>query len=295
MAREWTILAAVGTMLILSGSPANASVSTGGSDSRAVTTPGRVSATERSGLDELLERSGLRVQLESLAAGVRMQFLRGQGRISSQDRATIDRIASTNFDADAIYSRIKLEFERNLDAGKLADALAWYRSPLGKRITGLELMALAFENGWDSAVSIERKQASTQRIALVERLDASGGASETTVDVTLSIVRSLTRAFQPVLPASARVSNTQLEDQIAVARSRALEQIRGACLVSMLLAYRSLTDQELAEYVRFVESEAGQWYMSLMNSALLSAVDVAAAATAGELATAVPQVVGDHR
>ena len=295
MAREWTILAAIGTVLIFSGSPATASVSNSGSDARAVTAAGPVSGAERSGLDELLERSGLRVQLEGLAAGVRVQFLRGQGRISSQDRATIDRIASTNFDADAIYSRIKLEFERNLDAGKLADALAWYRSPLGKRITALELMALAFEKGWDSAVSIERKQASQQRIALVERLDASGGASETTVDVTLSIVRSLTRAFQPVLPASARVSNAQLEDQIATARSRTLEQIRGACLVSMLLAYRSLTDQELAEYVKFVESEAGQWYMSVMNSALLVAIDVAAAATASDLATAVPQVVGDHR
>ena len=294
MAREWTILAALGTVLIFSGSPATASVSNSGSDARGVTAPGAVSADQRGDLDELLERSGLRVQLESLAAGVRVQFLRGQGRISSQDRATIDRIASTNFDADAIYSRIKLEFERNLDADKLADALTWYRSPLGKRITGLELMALALESGLDN-VSIERKQASNERIALVERLDAVGGASETTVDVTLSIVRSLTRAFQPVLPVSARVSNAQLEEQIARARSRTLEQIRSACLVSMLLAYRSLTDQELAAYVRFAESEAGHWYMSVMNSALLAAVDVAAAATAGELATAVPRVVGDHR
>jgi len=294
MAREWTMLAALGTVLIFSGSPATASVSNSGSDARGVTAPGAVSANQRGDLDELLERSGLRVQLESLAAGVRVQFLRGQGRISSQDRATIDRIASTNFDADAIYSRIKLEFERNLDADKLADALTWYRSPLGKRITGLELMALALESGLDN-VSIERKQASHERIALVERLDAVGGASETTVDVTLSIVRSLTRAFQPVLPVSARVSNAQLEEQIARARSRTLEQIRGACLVSMLLAYRSLTDQELAEYVQFAESEAGQWYMSVMNSALLAAVDVAAAATASELATTVPQVVGEQR
>jgi hypothetical protein len=294
MAPKWTILATLGTVLVFSGSPATASVSNDGSKSPGVTAPGPVSAAERSGLDELLERSGLRVQLESLAAGVRIQFLRGQGRISSQDRATIDRIASTNFDADAIYSRIKIEFERNLDADKLAAALAWYRSPLGKHITGLELMALAFENGLDN-VSIERKQASHERIALVERLDAVGGASETTVDVTLSIVRSLTRAFQPVLPVSSRVSNAQLEEQIARARSRTLEQIRGACLVSMLLAYRSLTDRELAEYVQFAESEAGHWYMSVMNSALLAAVDVAASATAGELATAVPQVVGDHR
>ena len=88
MAREWTILAAIGTVLIFSGSPATASVSNSGSDARAVTAAGPVSGAERSGLDELLERSGLRVQLEGLAAGVRVQFLRGQGRISSQDRAT---------------------------------------------------------------------------------------------------------------------------------------------------------------------------------------------------------------
>src|SRR2546426_2215184 len=66
-------------------------------------------------------------------------------------------------------------------------------------------------------------------------------------------------------------------------------------MVSMLLAYRSLSDQELSDYVRFVESDAGHWYMSLLNSALLAAVDAAAATTAAELATAVPQVVGGQR
>jgi hypothetical protein len=47
--------------------------------------------------------------------------------------------------------------------------------------------------------------------------------------------------------------------------------------------------------VQFVESEGGQWYMSVMNNALLTAVDAAADATASELATAVPQLVGDLR
>ena len=63
----------------------------------------------------------------------------------------------------------------------------------------------------------------------------------------------------------------------------------------MLSAYRSLSEQELEQYVQFVESEAGQWYMSVMNSTLVTAVDVAAEATAAELVTAVPQLVGDLR
>ncbi len=71
--------------------------------------------------------------------------------------------------------------------------------------------------------------------------------------------------------------------------------MRRVCLVSMLLAYRALSDDELERYVQFVESEAGRWYMSVMNAALLAAVDAAADATASQLATAVPQLVGDLR
>src|SRR5437867_12223543 len=100
MAREWTILAALGTVLVFSGTPATASLANG-SDSGAMTASGPLSVAERNGLDELLDRSGLRVQLESLSAAVRIQFLRGQRRVSSQDRASIDRLASTHLAAQA--------------------------------------------------------------------------------------------------------------------------------------------------------------------------------------------------
>jgi hypothetical protein len=63
----------------------------------------------------------------------------------------------------------------------------------------------------------------------------------------------------------------------------------------MLLTYRTLSDHEVEQYVQFVESEAGQWYMSVMSSTLLMAVEVAAEAAAGELVTAVPQLAGDLR
>ena len=119
--------------------------------------------------------------------------------------------------------------------------------------------------------------------------------SETTVDVTVAIVRSLTVAFQPGLPAVAGLSRDQLERQVARARNRTLEDMRRLCLVNMLLAYRGLSDDELEQYVQFVESDAGQWYVSVMNSALLAAIAAAADATAAELATAVPQLVGDLR
>jgi hypothetical protein len=262
-------------------------------DSRAVTGSGRQSETDARALDTLLERSGLRVQLESLSAGVRVQFLLGQGRLSSEDRLTIDRIVSQRFSAGALYARMRLEFERNLESARLTKALEWYDSPLGKRITGLELASLIPDGG--GTLDLENDRPSPRRLDLLRRLDAGGGASDTTVDVTMSIVGSLTRAFQPALPAVARLSRSQLEHELTQVRNLTLERIRRACLLNMLSAYRDLTDGELEQYVRFVESEGGQWYMSVMNGTLLIAVDAAAEATATELAAAVPQLARDLR
>jgi len=246
-------------------------------------------------LDDLLQRSGLKVQLDSLSAGIRAQFLRAHRRQSDQDRQTIDHIVAERFAPEALYVKIRAEFQRDVETTRLQKALAWYGSPLGKRITGQELAALASAGGAEALADLERNRPSARRLELIERLDAGGGASETTVDVTIAIVRSLTVAFQPGLPAVAGLSRDQLDRQIARARGRTLEDMRRICMVNMLLAYRGLSDDELDQYVQFVESEGGRWYMSVMNSALLSAIDAAAGATAAELAAAMPQLVGDLR
>ena len=291
MIRELVVLAALGTAFVASGAPAAASASRL-EGARTVARPDHLSTANMRALDNLLERSGLQVQLESLSAGVRVRFLRGPGRLSGRDRVTIDRIVSERFAAEALYARIRLEFERNLDAAKLAKVLEWFDSPLGRRITGLELAAPVSDGGLDAVVGLGHDRLAPRRLGLIERLDTGGGASETTVDVTMAILRGLTRAFQPAVT---RPSRGRLEEEFAQARNRTLEQIKHACLVGMLSAYRSLSEQELEQYAQLVESEAGQWYMSVMNNTLVTAVDVAAEATAAELVTAVPQLVGDLR
>jgi hypothetical protein len=293
MVRRLAVLAVLGTAFLAWVAPAAAAVSRPDDSPAAVTSSDRQSEIDGGALDTLLERSGLKVQLESLSAGVRVQFLLGRGRLSGEDRLTIDRIVSERFSAAALYARIRLEFGQNIESAKLATALEWYGSPLGKRITGLELASLVPDGG--QIQDFENDRPSERRLDLIRRLDAGGGASDTTVDVTMAVVRSLTRAFQPALPAVARLSRGQLERELTQVRNLTLERIRRACLLNMLTAYRDLTDQELEQYVRFVESEGGQWYMSVMNATLLIAVDAAAEATATELAAAVPQLVGDLR
>lgn len=111
---------------------------------------------ESRALDDLLQRSGLKVQLESLTAGIRAQFLRAHRTLSSQDKIAIDRIVSERFASDALYARIKGEFQRNLEPDRLEQALAWYDSPLGRRITGQELAPLVNADGLEAVADLER-------------------------------------------------------------------------------------------------------------------------------------------
>ena len=250
----------------------------------------RPSVATTAAVDELLELSGLTIQLEAISIGIRVQFFGAPGRLSAQDRAVIDRIAARHFSAEMLYTRMRLELERSVDTGRLEGALAWYRSPLGRRITRAELAALA-----SAGEEVSIPWPSDERIELIQRLDATGGAAETAVDVTLAIVRSLTRALDPFRSAHLRQAPDELEARLASVRVEALAPIRIACLQNMLFAYRDLDDAELGEYARFMESAAGQWYATTMNGALVSAVVVASELAAVDLVTLLPQLSGGLR
>ena len=250
----------------------------------------RPSVATTAAVDELLELSGLTIQLEAISIGIRVQFFGAPGRLSAQDRAVIDRIAARHFSAEMLYTRMRLELERSVDATRVAEALAWYRSPLGRRITRAEIGALA-SAGEDASIPWP----SDARIDLVQRLDASGGASDTALEMTMALFRSFTRALEPFRPAHLRQTADQLEDRIARIRTETQAPVRIACLQNMLFAYRGLGDAELAEYAGFMESRAGQWYAASMNGALLSAVSVAAELAAVELVTLLPQLSGGLR
>jgi hypothetical protein len=288
MVRGWTLSMLIGATLAWGAGPGEAAVPLGAVERGPATRLERPSEVTSAAVDELLERSGLRAQLEALAGGIRAQLVTTRARRDSRDRVMIDRIAARHFDAELLYARIRLQFGRGVDGAKLDAALAWYRSPLGGRITRHEVEAITAER---ALVPLPTEE----RIELVQRLDERGGASETALDIAMSLVRSLTRAAEPFRPAHLRLTAGQLEDRMARTRTEVLAPIRITCLQNMLFAYRELDDQELAEYARFVESPAGQWYVATMNQALVDATAVAAELAAVELLPLVPHLTGDTR
>ena len=246
----------------------------------------RPSEITRAAVDELLDLSGLKARLATIAAGLRAQL--HYSGLTPQEHATVERVAARYLGAEMLYARTRLAVGSAVNVATATAALEWYRSPLGRRVVEAELDVPP------GSPPVVMEPPSAERLVLIERIDEAGGASEAALDITMILARSLARAADQILPVHERLGPERLEQRIAGARFAAFAEARRACFVNMLVAYRGLADAELAAYVRWVESSPGRWFIEALNRAIVDAVSLGAELAAVELVTFLPQTVRDR-
>ena len=242
-------------------------------------------------IDELLELSGVKAQLPGMTSRIAGEFRPRQGQMSPKDQAAIDRIVGRAFRHEKIYALVRDEVRRRLDPAKLEATVAWLRSPVGRKITALEITSS--ETGAEQKVAayaagLKLNPPSGRRLDLVQRLEWVSGNTDVSLDILAAITRSTAKAASAVLPPDRRLRPGQIERQGQEVRARASEAIAREGLVTMLYTYRPLEDEEIEQYVRFEASEAGRWYNAAMRKAVVAAIGAVVERAALELVTAVP-------
>jgi hypothetical protein len=257
-------------------------------------TPGAAPGSHRPvhpGIDELLALSGLKGQMRGMAMQTRDHLQGNMGQLEPRDRKAVEAVTARALDPDLIYGRVLDEFSQHVDEARLAEAVAWFRSPLGRKLTELEVAFSTVDRQREITQFVAQWRVSPPsrtRVALVQRLDAAAGATELSVELVVAISQAIVRVADPYLPPERRLKPGQLESQARQIRLQALEALRQGNTISMLYLYRNVEDTELARYIRFLESEAGAWYGNAVRRAVTSSLGVTVERTAGELVRIVP-------
>ena len=242
-------------------------------------------------VDDLLELSGVRAQLFGLARGIAKELRPAPGIMSPKDQASIDRVLSKSLRPEVLYGLLREAFIPYIDRTNLEAAAAWLRSPLGRRITMLEVSTAApsFEQKvTDYAAEIQSNRPSDRRGELIWRLDWVMGSSDSSADLYATLSRGVAKAVSAAGPPERRLRPGQIDEQIAEVRARVRQPLQALHHTATLYAYRDLTDDELTAYVVFSSSDAGRWFNLAMHKAMLSAVGRTVEQTATELVRAVP-------
>jgi Domain of unknown function (DUF4124)/Uncharacterized protein conserved in bacteria (DUF2059) len=226
-------------------------------------------------VQELMELSGLRQQLEWVTITTRSQIQARLGSIAAEDRAAVDRAAAEAFRAERLQALAQESLGGNLDDANLAQALAWYRTPLGRKITVAELVAAMPQRQQDIA-DYARTRAMQPvepgRLERLRRLEELAGASEFAFDLILAVADGLRRGVEPFVSLERRRAMAGAEGEANAGRAQAVEQLRAGILISAEFTYRNLSDAELDAYVTFLASPSGRWLTAEIHRALLHAM-----------------------
>jgi hypothetical protein len=242
-------------------------------------------------VDELLDLSGLKYQVQIMALQTREQLDSNLGGLEGRDRESVDRITGRAFRPETFYAVIREEFSQHVDEKRLRDVLIWYRSPVGQRITRLEVAFSASDRErelQEFVAGLATNQPSSARVALMQRLDGAGGVTESSVDLFVAVTQALARVADPHLPPARRLKPGQLESQARQIRLQLQEAFRQVNMVTLLYIYRSLDDGEVRRYIEFLESEAGGWFAAASRRTVIQTVATTVARTAGDIMRVVP-------
>jgi hypothetical protein len=242
-------------------------------------------------VDEILELSGMRPQLPALARSLGAEYLPRPGQLGERDGVRVAQIVARQFAPEPLFAAIRADFRRSVDRTQLEAMASWFRSPLGRKITALEIEASKPEAAPKIAAfaaGLKAAPATAVRLELVQRLDWLTGASEDTTDLALAIAGSIARATAAAAPAEQRARTGLVERRVEEMRGQIAPVIAENVLAQVLYVYAPLTDAELKAYLEFVASPAGRTYARIAHGALVRVVRDVADRTAIEILRAVP-------
>jgi hypothetical protein len=240
---------------------------------------------------ELIELCGLKDQVKAVALQARRHVQDNLGHLEPRDVKNVEAITARTLDPERLVRAIVDEFSQLIDDTKIADVRTWYRSPLGRKITELEVRASSEDRQRQLAAFVAEwrvKPPAAARVAMIQRLDAASGTTELSVDMVVGITQAIVRVADPYLPPERRLKAGQLEAQARQIRLATLERFRQGNTVALLHLFRDVPDGELTSYIRFLETEAGAWLGGAVRRSMVEALAGAVAGTVTDLVRVVP-------
>lgn len=229
--------------------------------------------------EALMRKSGLWLQLEGIAQQVRSGTLAGLARAESPPSATeLERVTTAveaAYAADRLRAVALATLTSGVDARQVTALRRWFDSAPGRAITQLEEASSADDS--DPQVLMQQGSAlleampAERRALLVELVQVSRTAevvTELTINTTLAAMRGLA-SVQPDAPADAI---EQLGAALDAQRPQMLQGFTVLSTAAFAKTYRGLSTADLARYLEFQKSAAGQHFNTVGARALEAAM-----------------------
>lgn len=232
---------------------------------------GTANAADKS-VDRLMMLSGLDKQVSDMPGAIKMGFMQGAkqgGNFSDAELQAMMNSADKTLKPSVLLAAIRAQLQAKLTDSDMASLLAWYESGIGQKITAVEEKASTAEGNRQIMQHAQELLGDKKRAAAAERLDDLLGATDKMLNLQenlmLATYTSLSKAIAPDKP----FDTAAFKARIAELEPKMRKNIHVYVIASLIYTYQPISDNELAQYEKFLATPAAQKY----NDATIRGID----------------------
>ena len=120
-------------------------------------------------------------------------------------------------------------------------------------------------------LQLQLERPSPERLHLARRIEDITQGSELAAEAWETVVVAIARAIEAELVNKEPQRKEKLQEYLDSARSNIKTMLQQGRLLQVLFTYRALTDDELTQYVEFLEAPTGREMTKVVNGALQAA------------------------
>jgi hypothetical protein len=218
---------------------------------------------------EVMEVSGIRTAIQNL----RRTMLAGMPSSDSAQAKALGQIVERIYEQGKLLDEIATSLKTKIDIDRMGRYLELERQPIMMKMTQVsrEMDALAPDAIQQQMEEFRKNPPPASRMKLIQSLDEAARTTEESTALAIAIVQGRVDAMLAEMQkAGGKVSKedrqqiaAQVNDQM---RAQVRGQIRGHVHNMMYVKYRNVTDQEISDYLKMLDSETGRWAIELLSS-----------------------------
>lgn len=239
---------------------------------------------------EVIDTSGVKTQFQAISREILFKSIWGeQTKREAGDVKAVSDMVDKSFEPAVLGAELAASLKGNFDAERMARFLEVLRQPVAVKMAAPETRNVAPETVQETTEKFRANPPSAARVKLIQSIDDVTRTSETATDLSAAIVGNMVDLVLGDMKKAGKSVPKDARQQVGAQVNEMRNQMRGQVRSTLLVAYRDATDQELADYVKLLDTDTGRWGMELLSNAarpILASRGAALGKEAAPLATA---------
>lgn len=219
---------------------------------------------------EVVESSGLPTAWQS--AGEEFTRLAVAGApdsvLGADEARTVSDAVAKAFDPTLLGAEVRTSLSKGADPERMARFLEILRQPIAVKMAALERAAAPLEAWRDFAESYRKSQPGAERTKLVRALDDVTRSAEVESELADAMVREMLDAALAELRKAGKSVPKEANQAVASHLNTVRAQARNLAAYMLLFTYRNASDEDLAAYLKLLDTDTGRWGFEQLANAI---------------------------